>query len=65
MSANALIVCVLLGLTVAAAALRLAAGPAPPLKNGETLYTMAKAGWPPTLRADEVELASDAPRPEN
>ncbi|HEY4029343.1 MAG TPA: hypothetical protein VGM25_03285 [Caulobacteraceae bacterium] len=61
MSANAKIVSLMLALAVAAAALRLATGPIVQLKDGDTLYAMAKSGPVHGWTAEPVELAaSDA-----
>ncbi len=63
MSANVLIVSVLAVLVVAAAALRIAAGPIVALGGGESLYAMAKAGPVPGPLAGDVELAVSDGRP--
>ena len=63
MSANALIVSVLVALTVAAAALRIATGPIVALKDGDSLYAMAKSGPVPGARLQDVELAVSDARP--
>jgi len=64
MSANALIVSVFVALAVAAAALRIATGPIVALKDGDTLYALAKSGpargW---TVASPVELAVSDARP--
>jgi hypothetical protein len=63
MSANALIVSVLVALVVVAAALRIAIGPIVTLKDGDTLYAQAKAGPVPGVAAAPVELAVSGARP--
>ncbi len=57
MSANAKIVSVLFVLAVAAGALRIATGPIVQLKDGDTLYAVAKAGPAPVWGAEPVQLA--------
>jgi hypothetical protein len=63
MSANTQIVTILLVLAVAAAALRIATGPIVQLKDGDTLYAMAKSGPVHSWTAEPVELAISDARP--
>jgi hypothetical protein len=63
MSANALIVSVFFVLVVAAVALRIAIGPIVVLKDGDTLYALAKSGPVPGVAAAPVELAVSGARP--
>lgn len=64
MSPNALVVSVFVALVVAAVALRLATGPIVALKDGDTLYALAKSGPAPVAQAAQVELAASGVRPE-
>jgi len=63
MSANALIVSVVFVLVVAAVALRIAIGPIVTLKDGDTLYALAKSGPVPSAVGASVELAVSDARP--
>ena len=63
MSANTQIVSMLLVLAVAAAALRIATGPIVALKDGDSLYAMAKAGPALSAPITDVELAASDVRP--
>ena len=63
MSVNAQIVSVLLVLAVAAAALRIATGPIVALRDGDTLYAMAKSGRAGGSIAEGVQLAVSDARP--
>jgi hypothetical protein len=60
--ANALFVSMLVVLVAAALALRLATGPIVQLKDGDTLYALAKAGPTPIPLAPPVEMAATARR---
>lgn len=63
MSANALIVSVFVALVVAAAALRIATGPIVQLRDGDSLYEMAKSGPVREVTVAPVELAVSDARP--
>jgi hypothetical protein len=63
MSINTQIVSMMLVLTLAAAALRVATGPIVALKDGGSLYAMAKAGPVPGPLIAGVELAASDARP--
>ena len=63
MSANALIVSVLVVLAVTAATLRIATGPIVAIGGGESLYAMSKSGPARGWTAAPVELAVSDSRP--
>ena len=63
MSANTLIVSVLVVLALAAATARIVIGPIADLKGGDSLYAMAKAGPVPGPLSDSVEMAVSDARP--
>lgn len=63
MSINTQIVSMMLVLALAAGALRIATGPIVTLKDGETLYAMAKSGPAQDSLIAGVELAASDARP--
>jgi hypothetical protein len=63
MSANSLITVVLVALVLAAAALRIAAGPIVQDGRGASLYALGKTGLEPDPLLASVELASSDARP--